>query len=149
MQLITEILLTILAIVGFGILFSVPRRVLFIGGAIGGWTWFALQMGLEAGVTNVVSTVIASFTAASISHFLAKRLQIPVTTLSIPGILPLVPGSLAYFTMLDFVEGDYLGGLENGVQTMLQAGAIAAGLVLGLAVFSFGVGRGNRYEAGS
>ncbi|NJP39033.1 threonine/serine exporter family protein [Alkalicoccus luteus] len=148
MQLLTEIILTFAAIIGFGIIFSVPRRALLLGGMIGAWTWTALQGSLYLGITNVVATVIASFTAAVIAHFLARRVQLPVTTLSIPGILPLVPGSLAYFTMLSFVESDYINGLEYGVETMLQAGAIAAGLVLALSVFSFRKGIGNRYETG-
>jgi uncharacterized membrane protein YjjB (DUF3815 family) len=148
MDLILELIITFFAIIGFGIIFSVPRRVLLTGGLIGAWTWFALQTALEIGVTDIVATVIASFTAATIAHYLARKLQIPATTLSIPGILPLVPGSLAYFTMLAFVEGEYIEGLENGVQTMLQAGGIAAGLVLALSLFSFGKGIGNRYETG-
>lgn len=149
MDLILELVITFAAILGFGIILSVPRRVLLIGAAIGSWTWFALQMGLQLGITDVVATVIASFSAATIAHYLAKKIHIPVTTLSIPGILPLVPGSRAYFTMLSFVEGDYIDGLEFGVETMLQAGAIAAGLVLALSLFSFGKGIGNRYETGS
>ncbi len=149
MDLLLEVVITFFAILGFGVIFSVPKRVLLIGGAVGGWTWFALQMSLQMGITNVVATVIASFTAAAMAHFLAKKLHIPATTISIPGILPLVPGSLAYFTMLAFVEGEYITGLENGVQTMLQAGAIAAGMVLALSLFSFGKGIGNRYETGN
>lgn len=149
MDLILEIIITFAAILGFGIILSVPRRVLLIGAAIGSWTWFALQMGLHFGITDVVATVIASFSAATIAHYLAKKIHIPVTTLSIPGILPLVPGSRAYFTMRSFVDGDYLEGLEFGVETMLQAGAIAAGLVFALSLFSFGKGIGNRYETGS
>ncbi|PRO64402.1 threonine/serine exporter family protein [Alkalicoccus urumqiensis] len=148
MVLLTQLVVTFAAILGFGIILSVPRRALVIGALIGVWTWFVLQVGLMAGLTNVVSTVLASLTAAVIAHIQARRIQIPVTALSIPGILPLVPGSLAYFTMLSFVEGDYLEGLEYGVQTMLQAGAIAAGLVLALSVFSFRKGIGNRYETG-
>ncbi|SDO59930.1 threonine/serine exporter family protein [Alkalicoccus daliensis] len=149
MDLLLEIIITFIAILGFGIILSVPRRVLFIGAGIGSWTWLALQTGLHLGINDVVSTVIASFTAATIAHYLAKKIHIPVTTLSIPGILPLVPGSRAYFTMLSFVEGEYLDGLEFGVETMLQAGGIAAGLVLALSLFSFGKGIGNRYETGS
>ncbi|MDG5789998.1 threonine/serine exporter family protein [Evansella sp. AB-P1] len=146
MHLITELFITFIAIVAFGIIFSIPKRALLFGGTIGMITWGVLQSGLLLGTSSVFSTAIASLTAAIISHFLAKKIRIPVTALSIPGILPLVPGSRAYFTMLSFVEGDYLTGLEYGVETMLQAGAIAAGLVFALAIFSFGKGIGHRYE---
>ncbi|MBU9722011.1 MULTISPECIES: threonine/serine exporter family protein [Bacillaceae] len=146
MGLIIELIITFIATVAFGVIFSVPKRALLIGGAIGMITWGILQTVQMAGANPVVSTAVASLTAATFSHLLAKRIRIPVTALVIPGILPLVPGSRAYFTMLSFVEGDYLNGLEVGVQTMLQAGAIASGLVLALAIFSFGKGIGHRYE---
>ncbi|MCE7791270.1 threonine/serine exporter family protein [Salipaludibacillus sp. CUR1] len=148
MNLLIESVLTFAAIIGFGIIFSVPRRALLLGGGIGVVTWLVLQTGTAIGASSVIATVMASLTAATIAHLLAKKIRIPVTTLSIPGILPLVPGSRAYFTMLSFVEGEYIQGLEYGVETMLQAGAIAAGLVLALSIFSFGKGIGNRYETG-
>ncbi|MDQ0257878.1 uncharacterized membrane protein YjjB (DUF3815 family) [Evansella vedderi] len=146
MEVIAQLLITFIATVAFGIIFSVPKRALLIGGAIGMVTWGVLQGGLYFGASSVFSTAVASLTAAAAAHFLARRIRIPVTTLAIPGILPLVPGSRAYFTMLSFVEGDYLRGLEFGVETMLRAGAIAAGLVFALAIFSYGKGIGHRYE---
>ncbi|MCR6098393.1 threonine/serine exporter family protein [Salipaludibacillus agaradhaerens] len=148
MELLLELVITFAAVIGFGIIFSVPKRALLLGGGIGVITWFVLQTGIAFGASSVFSTLLASLSAATIAHLLAKKIRIPVTTLSIPGILPLVPGSRAYFTMLSFVEGEYIQGLEYGVETMLQAGAIAGGLVLALSIFSFGKGIGNRYEAG-
>lgn len=147
MGLILELVITFAATIGFGVIFSVPKRALLLGGGIGVVTWFVLQTGLTLGASSVFATALASLIAATIAHLLARKIRIPVTTLSIPGILPLVPGSRAYFTMLAFVEGDYLQGLEYGVETMLQAGAIAAGLVFALSIFSFGKGIGHRYES--
>ncbi|WP_026688677.1 threonine/serine exporter family protein [Alteribacter aurantiacus] len=141
-----ELIICFIATVGFGVIFSVPKRALLLGGGIGVVAYTVLSGGLYFGASPVFSTAMASLTAALIAHFLARYVRIPVTTLAIPGILPLVPGSRAYFTMLAFVDGEYLTGLEYGVETMLRAGAIAAGLVFALAVFSFGKGIGHRYE---
>ncbi|SDZ66302.1 Uncharacterized membrane protein YjjB, DUF3815 family [Evansella caseinilytica] len=146
MDIVTQLLITYFATVAFGIIFSIPKRALLIGGAIGMLAWGVFQGVLNLGTSYVFATGIASFAAAALSHITAKIIRIPVTALSIPGILPLVPGSRAYFTMLSFVEGDYLQGLEYGVETMLRAGAIAAGLVFALAIFSYGKGIGHRYE---
>ncbi|WP_096186166.1 threonine/serine exporter family protein [Evansella halocellulosilytica] len=146
MQLLIELIITFFAIISFGVIFSVPKRALLIGGSIGMVTWGVLQFGLTFAASTVFATALASLTAATIAHLLAKKIKIPVTTLAIPGILPLVPGSRAYFTMLSFVEGNYIQGLEFGVETMLQAGAIAAGLVFALSIFSLGKGIGHRYE---
>ncbi|TMW69942.1 threonine/serine exporter family protein [Alteribacter natronophilus] len=141
-----ELIICFIATVGFGVIFSVPKRALLLGGGIGVIAYSILNAGLYFDASPVFSTAAASLTAALISHMLARFVRIPVTTLAIPGILPLVPGSRAYFTMLSFVDGEYLTGLEYGVETMLRAGAIAAGLVFALAVFSFGKGVGHRYE---
>ncbi|WP_096203233.1 threonine/serine exporter family protein [Bacillus sp. FJAT-45350] len=142
-----ELIFCYVATVGFGIIFNVPTRAVFIGGVIGSISWFIIRTLPDYGISTIFATAVAALTSAAIAHFLAKRYRIPGTTFSIPGIIPLVPGSKAYFTMLAFVEGDYLLGLELGIETMLQAGAIAAGLVFALSLFSFRKGGiGQRYE---
>jgi len=144
---VVEVIICFIATVGFGIIFNVPGRAVLIGGAIGSLSWFILKTLPQLGASSILATAIAAFTAATISRFLAKPFRFPGTVFSIPGIIPLVPGSKAYFTMLAFVEGNYLLGLEQGIETMLQAGAIAAGLVFSLSMFSFGKGGiGQRYE---
>ncbi len=136
-----------MATVAFGVIFNVPKRVVWLGGLVGTLAWFLNTTLPVVGVSVIFSTAIASIVSATCSHFLAKGYRVPVTTFSIPGIIPLVPGSRAYFTMLAFVDGDYLLGLQLGIETMLQAGAIAAGLVFALSIFSFGKGGiGQRYE---
>ncbi|MFN7253011.1 MAG: threonine/serine exporter family protein [Anaerobacillus sp.] len=145
---IIELIVCFFATVSFGIIFSVPRNSLLLGGGIGSLAWAIYRLLPEYGVTSIFATSIASITAAMLAHFLARKYRIPATAFTIPGIIPLVPGSKAYYTMLAFVEGDYIGGLELGIVTMLQAGAIAAGIVFALAVFSFGKGIGHRYEGG-
>lgn len=100
----------------------------------------------EFDIPLAFATGAAAFSAAFISHWLARFQRVPVTTFTIPGIIPLVPGGKAYATMLAFVDEDYITGLEQGVGTLLQAGAIAAGLVFALSVFSIGRGVGQRYE---
>jgi uncharacterized membrane protein YjjB (DUF3815 family) len=143
---IIELIVCFFATVSFGIIFSVPRNALLVGGVIGMVAWGIYRLLPEFGLTAIFATTVASLTVATIAHLLAKKYRIPATVFTIPGIIPLVPGSKAYYTMLAFVESDYLGGLELGIETLLQAGAIAAGIVIALAVFSFGKGIGHRYE---
>ncbi|WP_277872099.1 threonine/serine exporter family protein [Salisediminibacterium halotolerans] len=142
-----ELIITFAATVAFGILFNVPKHALAVGGSIGMVTWTVLQTSMHFGAAPIAATGLASLSAAIVAHVFAKRMRLPVTTLSIPGILPLVPGSRAYFTMLAFVEGNYIEGLEHGVETMLIAGAIAGGLVFSLSITTFGKGVGHRYES--
>lgn len=147
---VIELIFCFMATVAFGVIFNVPKRVVWIGGVIGALAWFIYSTLPELGVTVVFATAVASLVSATSSHLLARKYRVPVTIFSIPGIIPLVPGSRAYFTMLAFVDGDYILGLQLGIETMLQAGAIAAGLVFALSIFSIGKGGiGQRYETRS
>ncbi|WP_017729489.1 threonine/serine exporter family protein [Halalkalibacterium ligniniphilum] len=144
---IVELVFCFIATVAFGIIFNVPKKAIWLGGIIGAVAWYIYRTLPEYDVSTVFATAVASLVGATIAHLLAKRYRVPVTTFSIPGIIPLVPGSRAYFTMLAFVDGDYILGLQLGIETMLQAGAIAGGLVFALSIFSFGKGGiGQRYE---
>ncbi|MBP3953467.1 threonine/serine exporter family protein [Bacillus suaedae] len=144
---VIELILCFLATVAFGVIFNVPKKIVWFGGLIGVSAWFLHSTLPTYGISTIFATAVASLTAAALSHILAKKIRVPVTIFSIPGIIPLVPGSRAYFTMLAFVDGDYILGLQLGIETMLQAGAIAAGLVFALSLFSIGKGGiGQRYE---
>lgn len=144
---VIELIFCFMATVAFGVIFNVPKRVIWIGGAIGASAWFIYSTLPAFHISVIFATAVAAFVSATISHLLARKYRVPVTIFSIPGIIPLVPGSRAYFTMRAFVDGDYILGLELGTETMLQAGAIAAGLVFALSIFSIGKGGiGQRYE---
>ncbi|SDI12521.1 Uncharacterized membrane protein YjjB, DUF3815 family [Alteribacillus persepolensis] len=141
-----ELIFCFIATIAFGIIFNIPLRLVWWGGLIGMTAWFIYSSLPYFGWSSVFAAAAAAFTAAFLSHLLARFRRVPVTTFTIPGIIPLVPGGRAYSTMLAFVEEDYYNGLQLGVETVLQAGAIAAGLVFALSIFSIGKGVGQRYE---
>lgn len=118
------------ATMSFGILFNVPRKSLFMGGLVGAFGWMIyvlLARGL--GVNIVVATLAGAFGVATVSQALARFLKMPVTVFSIAGIIPLVPGGMAYDTIRHFIENDYLEGIRLGTITLLLAGSIAFGLI--------------------
>ncbi|OEF95773.1 threonine/serine exporter family protein [Desulfuribacillus alkaliarsenatis] len=129
MELIIETTFAFLAAAGFSILFQAPRSCVLSTGFVGtlGWIVFRLLSMLE--VPHVLTVFFASITVATACEIMARRHKVPVTVFAISGIVPLVPGSLAYSTMYSLAEGDYFRGLELGTKTFLAAGAIAAGLV--------------------
>ncbi|MGY4691868.1 threonine/serine exporter family protein [Salibacterium sp. K-3] len=141
-----ELMFCFMSTVAFGIIFNIPLRLVWWGGGIGIMTWFIYSTLPEIGLTQVNAAAVAAFAAALTSHRLAKYKKVPVTTFMIPGIIPLVPGGRAYSSMLAFVEENYVNGLGLGVETLLQAGAIAGGVGFALSIFSIGKGAGKRYE---
>ncbi|AOT72834.1 threonine/serine exporter family protein [Geosporobacter ferrireducens] len=128
---IQHLLFAALSIIGFSVLFNIPKNAIYktaFSGALG-WTtyvYFSNHLGQ--------STVMASFFAASVvalfSEFFARRFKETVTVFVIPGILPLVPGSGMYYTMLAIIEKDFSKAALISTETMFIAGSIAAAIFI-------------------
>ncbi|HEX5692666.1 MAG TPA: threonine/serine exporter family protein, partial [Roseiflexaceae bacterium] len=58
----------------------------------------------------------------------ARLFKQPTALFTIPGFIPLVPGSAAFRTLLEFVAADYTAGTASFVRTALLTAALAAGL---------------------
>jgi uncharacterized membrane protein YjjB (DUF3815 family) len=65
---------------------------------------------------------------------LARVLKVPSPVLSIPGVIPLVPGSVAYRSVVHLVKGEEILGVELGTRAGLTAVGIASGLLLASAL---------------
>jgi uncharacterized membrane protein YjjB (DUF3815 family) len=77
-------------------------------------------------------SIQASFAGAFIigaAHILSKRFRMPMIIFSVPGIILLVPGGLAYNAMRNIVENDYLTAISYASKAFMTSGAIAMGLV--------------------
>ncbi|MYL72494.1 hypothetical protein GLW00_16740 [Halobacillus litoralis] len=113
----------------FGIIYQAPRNTLVKSGLVGmvGWMIYAFLVWKE--VDSVPATLIASFVIALVSQTLARRFKTPMIIFSVPGIIPLVPGSLAYDAMRNFVQNDYSSAISIAAKAFMISGAIAFGLV--------------------
>ncbi|MBA4543866.1 MULTISPECIES: threonine/serine exporter family protein [Thermoactinomyces] len=129
---IVAFLVSFMASAGFGILFNAPKKALVPGGLIGAIGW-VLYMGLSSRnhLAQVFATVVASFAVTAISQCLARIYRMPVLAFNVSGIIPLVPGGIAYHTMRQLVESNYIAAIQSASQTFLISGAIAFGLGLG------------------
>jgi uncharacterized membrane protein YjjB (DUF3815 family) len=114
----------------FAVIFNVPKKSILQCCLVG-----MLGRLLHSSLVNhhfdtVRATLIASFFIGAISQIFAKIYKTPVIVFSISGIIPLVPGSLAYDATRNFVENHYNLGIQVAVKALMTAGAIAVGLVL-------------------
>lgn len=126
---IIHVVMSFLASAAFGILFNVPRKTLFQCGFVGMCGWMT-YIWLDTNYTDaILSTLIASVLVAIISQFFAKYYKTPIIIFSVSGIIPLVPGGLAYDAMRNFVENDYSVALELAAKAFMISGSIAFGLV--------------------
>ena len=146
-MILTHILFPFLATIAYGILFSVPRKALIGGGIIGMSGWLFVYLVSQYWLAHIPTVLMASFIVASVSQLVARKLKMPSTNFSVAGIIPLVPGAMAYRTMRSFVAGDNVEGVALAIETLLSAGAIAAGLMISLSIFFVGKGFVSRYGA--
>ena len=133
------------AAIGFGILFSVPERtlpVLVLLGAAGGLLKYgALQWG--------ANLVWATFSGAALVGVLsipfAHLKHAPPPVFAIPAVIPLVPGVLAYRTMIGLVQltvenpaAHYhlllYEAVSNGLKTLFILFSIAGGVAIPLLI---------------
>ncbi|MGP7816970.1 threonine/serine exporter family protein [Niallia sp. 01092] len=113
----------------FAVIFHTPRKMLLPCGFVGmcGWVayWFTVYYDIDA----VPATIIGAFLVAIISLFFAKKYKKPVIIFSVAGIIPLVPGGMAYDAMRNFVENNYTDAVSLAAKAFLISGSIAMGLM--------------------
>lgn len=125
-----------LTALGFAVLYNIPRKTIIPAGITGaiGWTiYFFLTVYFS--IEEFLATIIASFFIAFASQIFARKFKTPVIIFTLPGLIPLVPGGLAYNMMRAFVEGNTILGFEYATDTFLTAGALALGLSINGALF--------------
>lgn len=123
--------------IGFAMLFNAPRSSLMKSGFAAGVGWALYNLSLQLSLSSVVSTFIASLSIGMISEFLAVYYKQPITVYIIPGIVPLVPGYLLYYTMISIMEGNLVNAASHGSEAMMIAIAIAGALTIVLSISSY------------
>lgn len=118
-----------LAAAGFGIIFNAPRRMLFYCGLVGMTGWLIYSTFNQYSGDTVQASFLGAFAVAIFAHLFAKRFKMPMIIFSVAGIIPLVPGGMAYNAMRLIVENDYITSISYASRAFMVSGAIAMGLV--------------------
>lgn len=129
MNFVLHALASFVAAAAFGILFNAPKRTLLQCGISGMLGWAAYYL-LVTPFNAIFATVSATFIVGVVSLTFARVYKEPVILFSVSGIIPLVPGGLAYDAMRNFVENDYNIAVQLAAQALLISGSIAIGLIL-------------------
>ena len=121
---------------GFALIFRVRGRHL-PPASLGGMLAFAVYFLLDAlGAHLFASNFFAAAAAALYSELCARAFKAPSVVFSIPCLIPLVPGSLLYYTVSHMLSGTYADSIANFIKTMLVALGIAGGLIVVSVIFS-------------
>jgi uncharacterized membrane protein YjjB (DUF3815 family) len=120
------------ASLSFGIIFQVPRRFLW-GALISGATGYAVTA-LAARHLPQNSGHIATFCAAlavcMLANGLARATNRPAQLYQLPGMMLLVPGSLGFLSLGEFLSGNVDAGAKNGFLMALVAAALVIGVLV-------------------
>lgn len=85
---------------------------------------------------NLFLTTMAGAAVATIySDIMAPKLQVPVTLLLLPSIVPLIPGGSLYYTMACIISVDKAGIFKYGLATMEASLGIAVGILISSLIF--------------
>ncbi len=127
-----------LAAGGFAVLFDVPRRYILISALVGAVAYSTRQIVLAQGIPPEGAALVAGLMIGICAEALARLFDAPTSLFSIPGFIPLVPGVLAFRTILNFVREDYTAGTADFVRAALVTIGLAAGLGTFAAMNSLG-----------
>lgn len=126
---LVQFIFSFLASAAFAIIINVPRRSLVACGLTGSVSWMLYWVIVEVFSGNAaLGSLIGAVGVAAVSYLFSKILKMPVTIFNIPGIVPLVPGGLAYQAVRNIVIGNYEKGAYFTVQAVMIAGAIGVRL---------------------
>ena len=118
------------ASLGFGVIFNIHGRKLFVAALCGGIGGLFYTLSLLLGISEAISLMIGAMALSIASEIAARGLKAPVTAFLVCALIPLVPGGGMYYTMLEMVNGDINQAILLGVDTIVNAGSIAIGCTL-------------------
>jgi uncharacterized membrane protein YjjB (DUF3815 family) len=125
-----ELLMAYLASLSFAYIFNLNHRTALlaaIGGSIG---WLFYSQGLAFSHDMNIAYFLGAVALSYYAEIMARKTRTPVTSYITPALIPLVPGSGLYRTMLQSLEGNYNEALREGITTMMASGALAIGILM-------------------
>lgn len=145
MDIIKQFLFSFMSTVGFAILFNCPKNSVLYAGAVGSIGWLFYYITYAVTKNNVAAPFIGALTVGILGEILARKNKKPATIYITAGIIPLVPGAGAYYTMLHLIENEFSLAASKGVETFFIAAAISTGIIIS-SIFSKSIKRVRQKE---
>lgn len=126
---IIQIISSVAASLGFGIIFNIKGRKLLFASIGGGISWAFYLIFKNINYSDVLAFFLSAIIFSIYSEIFARILKTPVTTLIICALIPLVPGTGMYNTMYETITGDIYNASLTGINTLASAGSLALGVI--------------------
>ena len=126
---IFQIIASFVGSMGFGILFNIRGKRLWAA-SIGGLLSWLLYILAERAIGNATVAYFAVSGAITIyAEVMARVLKSPTTTFVITSLVPMIPGSSLYYTMISVFKSNEGNFVQRAVHTLELAAALALGVV--------------------
>jgi len=116
------------ASIAFGILFIMPKRFAWAAIVSASVGWIATALGTRY-LPAHVAAFGASLAVCLFANAAARFTQRPAQLFQLPGMMLLVPGSVGFLSLEDFLRGDFASGQAKGFTMLLIAGGIVTGVL--------------------
>lgn len=116
--------------IGFGILFHIRGWNLFLGAIGGCLAWLTYLLTDSIGRTDIIAYFCGTVVMTLYAEIAAYYRKVPVSVFLGVEMIPLVPGKIFFYTMVNLFFGYERFVYEKGVYALQIAGVIAIGIFL-------------------
>lgn len=134
MYFVIQFLIAFVGTIGFSVLFNIPRDSVVKSGINGALGWITYIIFSELLSSSVAGIFLGAVVVGLVGEIFARFFRKPATVFVIPGIIPLVPGSKSYYSMLAFIEKRYIDSADLASETVFIALSIASGIIIAASV---------------
>ena len=141
MNYVLQLLYAVMGSIGFALIFNVKLKRLVAAGLGGFLCWGMYLLAMHFFDNVFLSAFLSAAICGIYGEIFARVLKAPTTVFMITAVIPLIPGSLLYYTMQYAVLNDWDQCKHYALQTVLFIGAITLGLSVVSAIFKIFIKR--------
>ncbi|MCD8356726.1 MAG: threonine/serine exporter family protein [Clostridia bacterium] len=129
-DMLTELLMAGIGSLGFGLIFHINGYKLLITALGGVFNWYIYLLAFAHYNDRILGFFLSALATALLGEVLARWLKTPVITLTVPMLIPLVPGGDLYYTTLALVQSDTARVAEFGTRVVWEVCAMSLGMII-------------------
>ena len=125
-----EFIIATIAAIGFGLIFDLPKKAIYISSLAAGLGWIIYKAILSYTGSVYLGSLVSALVMAATAEVLARIYHYPASVFILPGIINLCPGEAIYKTMTYFIANDNFNAISSFYKALGIAAAIAFGVLL-------------------
>ena len=116
--------------VGFAIIFNVRGLRIWLDGIGGAIAWGVQLLAALVFSSEAMCYLLGAAALTAYAEIMARAQKCPTTLFIVAGSIPLIPGGALYRTMSFAIGKDWQAFSRQGLETLLLAVAISAGILI-------------------